>query len=46
MSDVAAIHNLVQKRNELKTEIAKIIVGQNEVVDQIYFAFFLEVTRY
>jgi len=25
MSDVAAIHNLVQKRTELKTEIAKII---------------------
>ena len=40
MSDVAAIHNLVQKRNELKTEIAKIIVGQNEVVDQILLCIF------
>ena len=32
MSDVTAIHNLVQKRNELKKEIAKIIVGQDAVV--------------
>ncbi|MCV9926529.1 MoxR family ATPase [Flavobacterium sp. LS1R49] len=40
MSDVAAIHNLVQKRNELKTEIAKIIVGQDAVVDQILICIF------
>ena len=40
MSDVAAIHNLVQKRNELKTEIAKIIVGQDAVVDQILLCIF------
>ena len=40
MSDVAAIQNLVQKRNELKTEIAKIIVGQDEVVDQILLSVF------
>ncbi len=40
MSDVAAIHNLVQKRNELKTEIAKIIVGQDDVVDQILLCIF------
>ncbi|MBF4519246.1 MoxR family ATPase [Flavobacterium sp. ANB] len=40
MSDVAAIHNLVQKRNELKAEIAKIIVGQDEVVDQILICIF------
>lgn len=40
MSDVAAIHNLVQKRNELKNEIAKIIVGQDEVVDQILLCIF------
>ncbi|TDE29834.1 MULTISPECIES: AAA family ATPase [Flavobacterium] len=40
MSDVAAIHNLVQKRNELKAEIAKIIVGQNDVVDQILLCIF------
>jgi MoxR-like ATPase len=42
MSDVAAIHNLVQKRNELKNEIEKIIVGQDAVVDQCYFVFFGE----
>jgi MoxR-like ATPase len=40
MSDVAAIHNLVQKRNELKAEIAKIIVGQDAVVDQILLCIF------
>jgi MoxR-like ATPase len=40
MSDVAAIQNLVQKRNELKKEIAKIIVGQEDVVDQILLCIF------
>ncbi|MEZ7499220.1 MoxR family ATPase [Flavobacterium sp. Arc3] len=40
MSDVAAIHNLVQKRNELKSEIAKIIVGQDSVVDQVLLCIF------
>ncbi len=40
MSDVAAIHDLVQKRNELKAEIAKIIVGQDAVVDQILLCIF------
>ncbi len=40
MSDVAAIHNLVQKRNSLKAEIAKIIVGQDAVVDQILLCIF------
>ncbi len=40
MSDVAAIQQLVQKRNELKNEIAKIIVGQDAVVDQILLCIF------
>jgi MoxR-like ATPase len=40
MSDVAAIQSLVQKRNELKKEIAKIIVGQDAVVDQILLCVF------
>ncbi|WP_281323416.1 AAA family ATPase [Flavobacterium aestivum] len=40
MSDVAAIQSLVQKRNELKKEIAKIIVGQEAVVDQILLCVF------
>jgi len=40
MSDVAAIQNLVQKRLELKKEISKIIVGQDEVVDQILLSIF------
>ena len=40
MSDVIAIHNLVQKRNELKNEIAKIIVGQDAVIDQILLCIF------
>ncbi|KOS04655.1 AAA family ATPase [Flavobacterium akiainvivens] len=40
MSDVAAIQNLVQKQAALKQEIAKIIVGQQEVVDQIVLSIF------
>lgn len=40
MSDVAAIHALVQKRSALKNEIAKIIVGQDAVVDQILLCIF------
>lgn len=40
MSDVVAIKNLVQKRADLKKEIAKIIVGQDEVVDQILLSIF------
>jgi MoxR-like ATPase len=40
MSDVAAIQNLVQKQAALKQEIAKIIVGQQEVIDQIVLSIF------
>lgn len=40
MSDVAAIQNLVQKQKELKREIAKVIVGQDEVVNQIILSIF------
>lgn len=40
MSDVTAIHNLVEKRNTLKNEIAKVIVGQEAVVDQILLSIF------
>lgn len=40
MSDVAAIQNLVQKQKELKQEIAKVIVGQEEVVSQIVLSIF------
>lgn len=40
MSDVAAIHNLVQKHTELKSEIAKIIVGQEKVIDQLLLCIF------
>jgi MoxR-like ATPase len=40
MSDVVAIQNLVQKRIELKKEISKIIVGQDDVVDQILLSIF------
>lgn len=40
MSDVAAIQNLVQKQRELKQEIAKVIVGQEEVVNQIVLSIF------
>lgn len=40
MSDVAAIQKLVQKQTELKQEIAKIIVGQDEVINQIVLSIF------
>jgi MoxR-like ATPase len=40
MSDVAAIEEFVKKFRELKTEIAKVIVGQDEVVTQILISIF------
>jgi MoxR-like ATPase len=40
MSDVAAIQKLVEKRLTLKAEIAKVIIGQDEVVDQILLSVF------
>jgi len=35
MSDVTAIENLVKKHAQLKTEIAKVIVGQDEAIDKV-----------
>ncbi|ESU29266.1 MoxR family ATPase [Flavobacterium limnosediminis JC2902] len=40
MSDVAAIQNLVEKQKALKAEISKIIVGQDDVVNQIVLSIF------
>lgn len=40
MSDVVAIEELVQKQKALKQEIAKVIVGQDEVVHQIILSIF------
>lgn len=40
MSDVAAIKNLVEKHQALKLEIAKVIVGQDEVIDQILLSIY------
>ena len=40
MSDVAAIKQLVSKYNELRQEIKKIIVGQDEIVEQVLIAVF------
>lgn len=40
MSDVKAIEQWVEKRKELKKEIAKIIVGQDIVIDQILLSIF------
>ena len=40
MSDVAAIQSLVQKQQQLKSEIAKVIVGQDDVVNQIVLSIF------
>lgn len=40
MSDVTAINNLVKKHSLLKSEIAKVIVGQNAVIEEILLAVF------
>lgn len=40
MSDVTAINELVQKHQQLKQEIAKVIVGQEAVIDQILLSIF------
>ncbi|WP_394975810.1 AAA family ATPase [uncultured Croceitalea sp.] len=40
MSDVTAIKNLVEKHHALKKEISKVIVGQDEVVDQILLSIY------
>jgi MoxR-like ATPase len=40
MSDVAAINKLVEKHQQLKLEIAKVIVGQEAVIDEILLAVF------
>ena len=40
MSDVAAIEKLVSKQKQLKQEIAKVIVGQDDVVNQIVLSVF------
>lgn len=40
MSDVATIEQFVKKYKELKREISKVIIGQEEVVDQILISIF------
>lgn len=40
MSDVAEIESFVKKYKDLKAEIAKVIIGQDAVVDQILISIF------
>lgn len=40
MSDVAAINKLVEKHKALKAEIAKVIIGQTVVIDQILLSIY------
>lgn len=40
MSDVTAVENLVKKHQELKKEIAKVIVGQEKVIEQILLSIY------
>ncbi len=40
MSDVTAIESLVDRHHALKTEIAKIIVGQDRVIEQILLSIY------
>jgi len=41
MSDVAAAKRLVEKYNQLKSEIAKVIIGQDEAVDHVLLSIFV-----
>ncbi|GAA3622065.1 AAA family ATPase [Flavivirga jejuensis] len=40
MSDVSAIEQFVKQYKDLKTEIAKVIIGQDDVVNQILISIF------
>ncbi|MEO0507831.1 MAG: MoxR family ATPase [Bacteroidota bacterium] len=40
MSDVTAVENLVQKHQALKTEIGKVIIGQEKVIEQILLSIY------
>ncbi|MDC6386716.1 MoxR family ATPase [Flagellimonas taeanensis] len=40
MSDVVAVENLVKKHQDLKKEIAKVIVGQDKVIEQILLSIY------
>lgn len=40
MSDVALVENLVDRNRQLKKEIARVIVGQEKVIDQILLSVF------
>lgn len=40
MSDITALENLVKKYNQLKKEISKIIIGQEQVVESVLNAVF------
>ncbi len=40
MSDVAAIGSLVDRHHALKKEIAKVIIGQEKVIDQILLSIY------
>ena len=40
MSDVVAVENLVKKHQVLKDEIAKVIVGQEKVIEQILLSIY------
>lgn len=40
MSDVKAVQNLVEKNKKLKAEIAKVIVGQEKVIDEILLSIY------
>ncbi|UGU16969.1 AAA family ATPase [Sinomicrobium kalidii] len=40
MSDVSALKNLVEKHRELKQEIAKVIIGQEAVIEEVLLAIY------
>ena len=40
MSDVTAVQSLVEKHSDLKKEIGKVIIGQEEVIEQILLSIY------
>lgn len=40
MSDAKSVDNLVEKYHQLKSEIAKVIVGQDDVIEQVILSVF------
>lgn len=45
MSDVVAVDHLASKFQELKSEIGKVVIGQEKAIDCVLLSIFLVVTH-